>query len=138
MAMNPISDRTVLLDALHCCTTTNCSLCPVQSGRRDDTCIKRVLAGAEDTIRQLEATAAHYEQSAKDWYQIACQKQAETAKKPNQKKIKYKLFIRYALSGVRTEEIECTTKDDLYCYIGKLYSRTLEKIERVDWKEVKQ
>lgn len=47
--------------------------------------------------------------------------------------IKYKLYIRYALSGVVIETLDCNSKYDLYLYVGKLFLRSIEKIERVDF-----
>lgn len=47
--------------------------------------------------------------------------------------IKYKLYIRTALSGVVTKILPCKSKDDLYMYVGKLFLNSIEKIERVDF-----
>lgn len=47
--------------------------------------------------------------------------------------IKYKLYIRTALSGVVVKILPCKSKDDLYMYVGKLFLNSIEKIERVDF-----
>lgn len=44
----------------------------------------------------------------------------------------YKLFIRY-WDGLKVDIIKT---DDIYHYIGKLYCTSIEKIERVDYKEL--
>lgn len=44
----------------------------------------------------------------------------------------YKLFIRYW----DRLEVDIIKTDDFYHYIGKLYCTSLEKIERVDYKEL--
>lgn len=52
----------------------------------------------------------------------------------------YKLFIRkhdiMASNTIVVVEYVKGTKKDLFAYIGWLYSTSLEKIERVDYKEV--
>ena len=45
----------------------------------------------------------------------------------------YKLFIRYWY-GLRVEIVDT---DNLFEWIGKLYCQSIEKIERVDYKELK-
>lgn len=46
----------------------------------------------------------------------------------------YKLFIRYWY-GIREKVVET---NDIYHEIGKLYCTSLNKIERVDYKEIEK
>lgn len=47
------------------------------------------------------------------------------------------MYIRYALSGMRIVTKDFETKQDFYCYVGKLYLGSIEKIERFSY-EVKE
>lgn len=48
----------------------------------------------------------------------------------------YKVFIRYFDGNIVTRYFRCNSKYDLFCYIGWLYSTTMIKIERIDYKYV--
>lgn len=48
----------------------------------------------------------------------------------------YKVFIRYYDGNVVTRHFRCNSKYDLLAYIGWLYSTSMIKIERIDYKHV--
>lgn len=48
--------------------------------------------------------------------------------------MKYKIFIRMALSGLIILEKEFESHNKFYEYVGSLYMNSLEKIERIDYK----
>lgn len=48
--------------------------------------------------------------------------------------LKYKIFIRYALTGLVIEIKEFETAKDFYAYIGKMVLNSIEHIERIDYK----
>lgn len=51
--------------------------------------------------------------------------------------MKYKIFIRAALSGLFIIEKDFETKEKFYEYIGKLVLNSIEHIERIDYKIIK-
>ena len=48
----------------------------------------------------------------------------------------FRLYVRYSLSGIRIMYFESASYKDLYTLIGKMYSSTEEKIERIDFETV--
>lgn len=48
----------------------------------------------------------------------------------------FRLYVRYSLSGVRILYFESESYKELYTLIGKMYSSSDEKIERIDFEYV--
>jgi len=49
----------------------------------------------------------------------------------------YKLYIRMFTDEIKIRFVEVDNRWDLFAVIGWLYSTTIEKIERIDYEEVK-
>lgn len=99
-----------------------------------------------DLIERLKEAAKQMQIGVHSPGHIAAIEEAirELAKKDAQRNdaepeqaITYKLFIRYALSGLIVDHLACKSKDDLYRYVGKLFLGSIERIDRIDFKEEK-
>lgn len=51
--------------------------------------------------------------------------------------MKYKIFVRRSLSGLVIIEKDFETKEKFYEYIGRLVLKSIEHIERIDYKVLK-
>lgn len=49
----------------------------------------------------------------------------------------YKIFIRYWITGLCVRYVLVKDKWDLFAFIGYFYSTSTEKIDRIDYAEVK-